>query len=85
MRFVPRISNEEQMHYERVLRRQLEEQELVVRQSPASKDVNTEAEEADTFLLLIYSSLIREVPVSNLCTDTDVGSEIGQTNLREEV
>jgi hypothetical protein len=29
-----------------VLRRQLEEQELVVRQSPASKDVNTEAEEA---------------------------------------
>jgi hypothetical protein len=32
--------------YERVLRRQLEEQELVVRQSPTSKDVNTEAEYA---------------------------------------
>jgi hypothetical protein len=33
----------------RVLRRQLEEEELVVRQSPASKDVNTKAEE-DTVL-----------------------------------
>jgi hypothetical protein len=32
--------------YERVLRRQLEELELVVRQSPASKNVNKEAEEA---------------------------------------
>jgi hypothetical protein len=32
--------------YERVFRRQLEEYELVVRESPASKDVNTEAEEA---------------------------------------
>jgi hypothetical protein len=51
------------------LRRQLEEHELVVRQSPASKGVNTEAEEADI-------SLILEVPVSNLCTDTDVGSKI---------
>jgi hypothetical protein len=30
----------------RVLRRQTEEYELVVRQSPANKDVNTEAEEA---------------------------------------
>jgi hypothetical protein len=29
-----------------VLRRQLERQELVVRQSPASKDVNTEVKEA---------------------------------------
>jgi hypothetical protein len=30
----------------RILRRQLEEWELVVTQSPASKDVNTKAEEA---------------------------------------
>jgi hypothetical protein len=33
-------------HYERVSRRQLDEQELVVRQSPASKNVNRGAEEA---------------------------------------
>jgi hypothetical protein len=32
--------------YESVFRWQLEEYELVVRQMPASKDVNTEAEEA---------------------------------------
>jgi hypothetical protein len=32
--------------YEGVLKLQLEEQERVVRQSPASKDVNTGAEEA---------------------------------------
>jgi hypothetical protein len=31
---------------DKVLRRKLEEWELVLRQSPASKDVNTEAEEA---------------------------------------
>jgi hypothetical protein len=35
-------------NYERVLRRQLEEWELVVRQTLASKDVNMEAEEATT-------------------------------------
>jgi hypothetical protein len=33
-------------HWKRVLRRQLEEEELVVRQPPGSKDVNTEAEES---------------------------------------
>jgi hypothetical protein len=33
-------------YYEGVLRRQWEEYELFVRQSPASKDVNMEAEEA---------------------------------------
>jgi hypothetical protein len=38
--------NEEQLHYERVLRQQLGEQELLVRQSPTSKNVNTEAEDA---------------------------------------
>jgi hypothetical protein len=32
--------------YQRVFRWQLEEQELVVRQLPDSKDVNTEAEKA---------------------------------------
>jgi hypothetical protein len=39
---VPRLYNEEQLWYERVLR----QQELVVRQSPASKDMNMKAEEA---------------------------------------
>jgi hypothetical protein len=43
VRTVPRRSS---CNYERVLRRQLEEYDLVVRESPASKDVNTEAKEA---------------------------------------
>jgi hypothetical protein len=45
MRFLPRLSKEGSCDYVRALRRQLQ-QELVVRQSPASKDVNTEAVEA---------------------------------------
>jgi hypothetical protein len=44
--------------YEKVLRRQLEEWELAVRQSSAGKDVNTEAEEATEL-----EAVIRRQPV----------------------
>jgi hypothetical protein len=50
VRSVPRLYNEEQLRI-RVLRRQLEEQELVVRQLPASNDMKTEAEDAAMFLV----------------------------------
>jgi hypothetical protein len=43
------------------LRGQLEEWELVVRQSPASKDVNTEAEEAEEATAL--KAVTRRQPV----------------------
>jgi hypothetical protein len=56
---MPRLYNEERLRLpERILRRKLEEYELVVKQLPASKNVNTEVEE-----VTVLEAVIRRQPM----------------------